>query len=508
MGRPNVRLQLTSIIKGKYIACRKLGEGGCGVIYEVALIESPHRRFACKAEDQDSGRDEEILKMEAKVMKKINQTKSIHCPLWIEGGKFENYNYLIMTLLGPSVSDLRKAIPSQKFTLFTVIVIGVQALDALREVHNAGFVHRDIKPSNYAIGDTGTPKEKLIYILDFGLARAYRVQTPEGKWILRNPRRTAQFRGTTRYCSINAHDREEQGRHDDLWSLFYMLVEMIIGNLPWKNMTDHATAEREKTDKEQELLDQSPKEFELYLTHVKQLGYGITPDYELLRNIFLNVFKRNKFDFSMKLDWEKDGKYGNLYSWNRCSLPRVTSKDSTVFTLEQLLKMPKNLVEVTEDMALKTQEREWYATISSHDDTLEEEAEKTIEPEVQLPSLAMDSSPRKKSYENRKKEQLATPKYTPPKQEQKMDAPKLVTPKYTPPKSQEQKPNVPKTPEKKTAVIPLYIPGFQTAVIQKSPVQKKRSTIEEKSREKKADAGKHSPSKVQQKQVQGFFFSG
>ncbi|KHJ78552.1 hypothetical protein OESDEN_21825 [Oesophagostomum dentatum] len=45
---------------------------------------------------------------------------------------------MVMTLLGPSVSDLRKAIPSQRFTLFTVTVIAVQALDSLKEVHNAG----------------------------------------------------------------------------------------------------------------------------------------------------------------------------------------------------------------------------------------------------------------------------------------------------------------------------------------------------------------------------------
>ncbi|KAL6731994.1 hypothetical protein Aduo_002805 [Ancylostoma duodenale] len=377
MGRPNVNLQLTSIISGKYIACRKLGEGGCGVIYEVALIESPNRRFACKAEDMDSGREEEILKMEAKVMRKINDAKSVHCPQWIESGKFDNYNFLVMSLLGPSVSDLRKIIPTQKFTLFTVIVIAVQALDSLHEVHNAGYIHRDVKPSNYAIGETGTPKEKLIYILDFGLARAYRRVTKDGKVILRNPRRTAQFRGTNRYCSINAHAREEQGRQDDLWSLFYMLVEMLIGSLPWKNMTDHASTEREKTEKEQELLEQSPREFELYLIHIKQLSYGITPDYTLLRNIFLQVFKKNNFNFSMKLDWEKTGEHGKLYSWNVCSLPRVTTKDTTVVTLEQLLKMPKNLVEITEDMAMKTQDREWYATNSSHDDTIETSKEES-----------------------------------------------------------------------------------------------------------------------------------
>uniref|UniRef100_A0A0K0DDU8 Protein kinase domain-containing protein n=1 Tax=Angiostrongylus cantonensis TaxID=6313 RepID=A0A0K0DDU8_ANGCA len=253
MGRPKVNLQLTSIIKGKYIACRKLGEGGCGVIYEVALIESPHRRFAFKAEDSDSGHEEEILKVEEKVMRKINKNNAIHCPVWIESGKFDNYNFMVMSLLGPSLSDLRKVIPTQ---------VGLFLFS---------FVHRDVKPSNYAIGLPGTPKEKLVYVLDFGLARSFK--TESGVFI----RKPILFRGTTRYCSVNAHSREEQGRQDDLWSLFYMLVEMLIGSLPWKNMTDHGPTEREKTLKEADLLEQCPKEFELYVVHLKQLTYAIAP---------------------------------------------------------------------------------------------------------------------------------------------------------------------------------------------------------------------------------------
>lgn len=28
------------------------------------------------------------------------------------------------------------------------------------------------------------------------------------------------------------------GRHDDLWSLFYMLVEFAVGQLPWRKIKD------------------------------------------------------------------------------------------------------------------------------------------------------------------------------------------------------------------------------------------------------------------------------
>jgi hypothetical protein len=43
----------------------------------------------------------------------------------------------------------------------------------------------------------------------------------------------AQFRGSSKYASIYAHQNEDQGRRDDLWSLFYMLVEFLEGVLPW-----------------------------------------------------------------------------------------------------------------------------------------------------------------------------------------------------------------------------------------------------------------------------------
>ena len=51
---------------------------------------------------------------------------------------------------------------------------------------------------------------------------------------VRPPRAAAGFRGTVRYASVNAHKNKEMGRHDDLWSLFYMLVEFITGEISTK----------------------------------------------------------------------------------------------------------------------------------------------------------------------------------------------------------------------------------------------------------------------------------
>jgi tau tubulin kinase len=28
------------------------------------------------------------------------------------------------------------------------------------------------------------------------------------------------------------------GRHDDLWSLYYMLIEFVTGQLPWRRIKD------------------------------------------------------------------------------------------------------------------------------------------------------------------------------------------------------------------------------------------------------------------------------
>ena len=48
----------------------------------------------------------------------------------------------------------------------------------------------------------------------------------------------AEFRGSSKYASIPALKEEDQGRRDDLWSLLYVLVEFLVGELPWTQVCE------------------------------------------------------------------------------------------------------------------------------------------------------------------------------------------------------------------------------------------------------------------------------
>ncbi|KAK3538082.1 hypothetical protein QTP70_028642 [Hemibagrus guttatus] len=130
--------------------------------------------------------------------------------------------------------------------------------------------------SNFAMGRLPSTYRKC-FMLDFGLARQYTNTNGE----VRPPRTVAGFRGTVRYASVNAHKNKEMGRHDDLWSLFYMLVEFTVGQLPWRKIKDKEQVGQIKERYEHKmLLKHMPSEFIIFLDHVISLDYYTKPDYQ------------------------------------------------------------------------------------------------------------------------------------------------------------------------------------------------------------------------------------
>ncbi|NXG20149.1 TTBK2 kinase, partial [Grallaria varia] len=245
-----------------------------------------------------------------------------HVCRFIGCGRNDRFNYVVMQLQGRNLADLRRSQSRGTFTISTTLRLGKQILESIESIHSVGFLHRDIKPSNFAMGRFPSTCRKC-YMLDFGLARQFTNSCGD----VRPPRAVAGFRGTVRYASINAHRNREMGRHDDLWSLFYMLVEFVVGQLPWRKIKDKEQVGSIKERYEHRLmLKHLPQEFNVFLDHIANLDYFTKPDYQLLMSVFDNSMKTFGVIESDPFDWEKSGTDGSLTTTTTSTTPQLHTR--------------------------------------------------------------------------------------------------------------------------------------------------------------------------------------
>ncbi|XP_057679529.1 tau-tubulin kinase 2b isoform X2 [Corythoichthys intestinalis] len=289
-------LSTADVVRDRWRVVRKIGGGGFGEVYEVLDLLS-QATVAMKVESATHPKP--VQRTEAAVLRKL-QGKNNVCR-FVSAGRNERFNYVVMELQGRNLADLRRSRARGIFSVSTTLRLGKQILHCIENIHSVGFLHRDIKPANFAMGRLASTC-RCCYMLDFGLARQYMTSNHE----IRPPRSVAGFRGTVRYASINTHKNKEIGRHDDLWSLFYVLVEFMSGQLPWRKFKDKEQVGNLKEAYDHRLmLNHLPSEFSAFLDHILSLDYYTKPDYEMLMSLFDSAMKSHNVLHNDPYDWEK-----------------------------------------------------------------------------------------------------------------------------------------------------------------------------------------------------------
>ncbi len=141
---------------------------------------------------------------------------------------------------------LRNHIWRESLSLDEVLGIAIQVAMALEAAHEEGIVHRDIKPENIMLREDRFVRDRIVKVLDFGLAKLTEKETkssadPEAVTIPITETNPGAVIGTSGYMSPEQAEGDSIDTRSDIFSLGVVLYEMVAGEQPFKGRTDSHT---------------------------------------------------------------------------------------------------------------------------------------------------------------------------------------------------------------------------------------------------------------------------
>lgn len=134
--------------------------GTQGLLWEDTLW--PSRQAAIKIVKPRNG-EEPIVMREGLVLSLLD---SPFVPACYDYGLYQGYFYIAMEYFeGPTLDQM---LVNGPFTARQAAQVGLEVLEALQVIHNAGFVYRDVKPQNIIQSNVGQVKSHRL--VDFGSA--------------------------------------------------------------------------------------------------------------------------------------------------------------------------------------------------------------------------------------------------------------------------------------------------------------------------------------------------
>jgi serine/threonine-protein kinase len=213
-----------TVIAGKYVVERVLGEGGLAVVVRAKHIQldAPVAIKHVRPSDVSRPGIVERFLREARLAAKI---KSEHAVKVQDVDTLESgVPYMVMECL--EGQDLAQVVLASPVPIDRAIDYVLQACEALAEAHAAGIVHRDLKPANLFLAERpgGTP---IVKVLDFGISR--RATERSRVTGTNEPIGTPDFMSPEQLQAARDIDARA-----DIWALGVVLYELVTGKLPFE----------------------------------------------------------------------------------------------------------------------------------------------------------------------------------------------------------------------------------------------------------------------------------
>lgn len=272
---PIIKKMKGFILDNRYVIAKKLNEGAFGQIYSgydaQTTVNGLQKPIVLKFSKNHSMNDAEfkalaeigqrarsagtdfvetyakgkalILDRELRTVKHFSQLGE---EAMMKAFDDQVWSYIVQEQLGETLESHLFA-RDEAFSPSCTYKIGLQLLDQIRLIHEAGYTFNDIKLDNILVGCPKSVRDHQdflhkIKIIDFGLAMKYVTET--GQHIPATKERF--FQGNLIFASKHCFNLLTHSRRDDLISLSYLLLYLIDGDLAF--LTKDGESEAEAAD--------------------------------------------------------------------------------------------------------------------------------------------------------------------------------------------------------------------------------------------------------------------
>ena len=205
---------------------------------------------------------------------------------------YKSKGCLVLEKLGPNLTELFEKC-GRKFTLKTILLIGMQILTCLEFIHSRNVIHVDLSTNNILLGTKNTVRK--FFLIDFDVSKKY---IDEDGIHIEFSDINGSFIGNLAFSSLFSHYGMELSRRDDLVSLGYILIYLISGDLPWIKQSNEVflirnlrvLQEKNRFRKTLRNHTELPVEFMEFLEYCQALLFEETPNYEYLKGLLKGLF--------------------------------------------------------------------------------------------------------------------------------------------------------------------------------------------------------------------------
>lgn len=233
---------------GRYKLIQKIGEGGCGIVYNAEQEEPVRRGVALKIIKLGMETKSVIERFEAErqALAMMDHPNIAH--VFDAGATDRGRPYFVMELVrGIRITEY---CDQNHLDIRARLELFIKVCHAIQHAHQKGIIHGDIKPSNIMVTlHDGRPVPKVI---DFGISKATEARLTDKSLFTCY----AQLIGTPAYMSP---EQTEMGGLDidtrsDIYSLGVVLYELLTGRTPFdsKALIAAGLEEMRKTLREKE----------------------------------------------------------------------------------------------------------------------------------------------------------------------------------------------------------------------------------------------------------------